>query len=657
MIAYQYIIRSIDTPSLSYNVTPYNIRESMDIVTEMEEDNMFFRKKLKSGIVLADIKADGCNDYTNILKDIEENHSDEIFSMNVYLNDILKYSWLFTYKDIDFDDDRKVGSIKLTPYDNYQKIFDVWETEVNILDADKTNIYDNYYSSLEFYATTESTPIANEGWKLYYHADDLDTSLSVTDLYIYAREYCITSINTDLYNKGFDYINPVSDGFRYFVRDYDYENYTAPADADINIIMSVRATPTMYQVHCTETGKPIVWDSDLNPISGWNYVPSQQSTLYYDGEWHYSIRIYIKESHYDFEQFAIEQIVHRQAIELRTAIDYILNECGLDYTCKSTFLFSDVLPSVKPAWIQAILDERSTYNYITRDYNELSNIYLIEKSDYKRPLVSDPATISKLKLSDLLADLNMIFLGCLRWEIDVDGYLRIEHIRYFNSGLGIDLSSTRSTSEKQMSDNYVFSTDIIYNTRQKYKYTENVPQREVFKPYEAGSTDFNELQIVYNTPVIGTKENKDESQLNILITDCEYVTQHVGTSSDDGIMIVACDETNGDMYINYDIGYFSGSPVRNGRLSPANLFNNYGRDYRYRLTGVINDQQETFNSIRPDKEGEKMKVILASDPTPNLRIKTDLGYGIIKDLTKNIYTGKSELTLQYDNLDYYELTY
>jgi hypothetical protein len=654
---FTYKIESITgSPTLVYWVTPMS-QHDIETSTEMEDDSFIYRGKMKGNIIIADDIKAGTSYYTDVLKVIESTRPDDVFKFTIFNNTTVVFYGLFTSYDVEYDDNWLRGTIKIEPYDQYQEIFDVWENEVNILGATKTKVMSNYYSRLGiFFSDTASAP-ADEYWKAY-HTETMAAWSILPAIYLYAREYVKTDKYINLFADGFNITNMSSvDGYSIFARYYDdIPNYTAPATADIRVLI---LNDQDYIMGRDDT-KSDVWNIDLSPIAGWNVVPADESSIISidpeSGDY-YKVRIYIKDTHYDFEKFNIKTIIHRQGVHLKTAIDYMFDQWGLDFTCKSTFLFNDAVPSVCPLWIQQVLNERSYYNYITQDTSQINNLYLIEKTDYKNPYASEAATTNNIKLSELMDDLKYMFFEDLDWYIDPEGYFRIEHVIFFNSGLGMDLRSTRTINQTEEDEGFNYFTGFTPNIRDKYKYeTGKTPQKEIYKPYEAGYSDFTTLTIKYsNVPVVGKKENKVEKQLSFLITDAAYVTEQVEKVSNDGTMIVACDETSGKMYISEDIGAFSGEELKNARLSMANIFTTYGKYYRYRLTGTVNDIVYTFLTIRPNKEMDEFEFVTAEPIDEGKRIATDYGYGIIKNVTRKISTGNNKVTLMFDNQTYTDL--
>lgn len=617
-----FYIRNISGETINRQIFPEN-EHNFVIEKSKEEDHQFYRDKFNGDLVLSG------NDY-EFFKDIEQYDNREKWGFYWYKNEIEIYKGYFIYTDIEFNDTRKICKLLNTnPFDDYSDIFENWEEEINILNADKSFILDNYKAKLEFEIRIQKYFIPKHKWLLYRSVTIVGEE--TWTIHIYAREIVKTPSVVDLTDDGFEVIE-YYDNYIKYARHFTV-NYTAPLDEEI-VVIAIDEDKNI-KAHYAYDDSVIVYDSDLNAINDWYRLENKGYVLRHirvpGSAFKYNVLVYIKNTIYDGSTINVYEIDHTNAINFKTSINYILNKIGFDGECKSTFLFNDAYTDDAPQSIKNYYDTHPTYNYYSEEKNKLNGLYLIEKTDFKNPFANQAATIGLLKLKDLIEDLKILFP--IDWEIDEDGNFRIEHIIWFNKDYSLDLTNSN------------------YNIPNSYKYSnEKILNRESFKPYEAGNNDFLESEIEYiNVPLISNDENKIEKQLSILIVDIKYIKDNLNKISNNGFVLVQCEDNGvGDMTIQSEIGIKSGLNYQNNHLSFGNLLPKYWLDNRCRTRGYVNGVLTIFNSIIPLKEQEEITIKSNENIDPQKRIKTEMGEGIVEKMQYKPSINEYKINLIYE---------
>ena len=270
-------------------------------------------------------------------------------------------------------------------------------------------------------------------------------------------------------------------------------------------------------------------------------------------------------------------------------------------------------------------------------------------TDVIRPNVSGNQTVLMMTLEDLLNNLSKMFNGL--YTIDSDGYIRFEHIEYFNS-LG-----------SAMSD------DLI--EVKKYSLTRGTPQAKRFEyghTYFYNGTKIHAFGVGYQ--IFGLNDGQFDKEEIIKIEDCatDFVTA-----------LKMSDPTwvGGTWPVNDDKKYFiSVGAILNGTTPPNTtticltayhlgwdyLLNNYHKDDipystlynppepvrngRSPASDVIDEVQSvTPNSFAPDVEIEDL--VITNCCTPSIEygdyLPTSLGNLIITEYRYNIFTNAATI--------------
>lgn len=278
------------------------------------------------------------------------------------------------------------------------------------------------------------------------------------------------------------------------------------------------------------------------------------------------------------------------------------------------------------------------YNhYVTGQRSKVDNLVLFQKSDVKRPNGSGNASISNITLEKLVKDICNLFQ--LKWDIDEDGNFIIEHVSFFQKGVGLNLVGR-------------FDERLRYGKR-KYSYDiDNMPRREVFQvmddKYQYG--DFKGVPIIYSNSCVGKGEKEDKDWIvESILTDVAFVLNNPSSDSqivsDDGFVLIACDA-------NYNI--ISEAPILGGNtlnnsLSWGRLHVDYWRHERIFNRFSMNNVQTNALSVIPTKKGVKLDVTLCCGEVfdPENKVLSELGEGIVSEASFDLYKENLSLTLLY----------
>lgn len=221
-------------------------------------------------------------------------------------------------------------------------------------------------------------------------------------------------------------------------------------------------------------------------------------------------------------------------------------------------------------------------NYVTGTTNKLNNLRLLRVSDFATNYAqTDMVDIfSEISLRELLEAISMILN--VRWVIDSDSYLRIEHISWFSLGSGV--SAITGYSGLLNKGKYAFEFE-----------KQNIPFKEEWKFTYAGYKDFLGLPIKYSSQC-ANQSLTTTYQVPKLSTDVKHIRDHANEYSDfNSFVLMACDADN---FILDEAGVLTGEVFENGHLSLANVHHNYHQDNRYLPAGEMNGSPTTFTNTR-----------------------------------------------------------
>ncbi len=272
-------------------------------------------------------------------------------------------------------------------------------------------------------------------------------------------------------------------------------------------------------------------------------------------------------------------------------IEYLLQEIAPAATLTSWFLNNETSP---------VLGGTNQYRYLT----------IAQKSDIRRPLATNPATVGMMSFNEMMDILRMYNLY---WTFD-GSVLRVEHYDYWEGEEGLDL---RTQAISQGANKYSYSKD-------------DMPKYEKFAFMESGDGNYFQHVISYNSPCVNN-DVTDEFRVNVT-TDLSYIIacsadpDLVGNISDDGWVILASYDDGVDYQVYYGTAYASPYATYNYVNSWAYLLRAFFMHGRVMMSGFIQGIAYDFISERKTKQQPIGAIVCYEDAyNPVDYITTELG--------------------------------
>lgn len=288
--------------------------------------------------------------------------------------------------------------------------------------------------------------------------------------------------------------------------------------------------------------------------------------------------------------------------------------CGLVSGFRSDF-FEINAPGDTPGFV-------SGTNYVTGAASQVNNIRVQQISAYLTVISDSVQEIySDLSLKDLLDALKTMF-NC-KWFVDSAGYVRMEHISWFNRTVAID-STTGAQNIR------------LNKSRKQFKFDNlEIPVRETFTFVYQGYKDFIGKDIKYNSPCVNLRKTVSHS-VPKFSTDLQHIRDRANDLKDfNSFLLLACDV---DDAVLTEAGLLTTEDQLNGHLSWANLHYNYHRYDRWLASGNMNEVEESFLSTKKTKRQVPIlytgECCVEIEPMTDL-VTTELGDGQIDKLTKD----------------------
>ena len=231
-------------------------------------------------------------------------------------------------------------------------------------------------------------------------------------------------------------------------------------------------------------------------------------------------------------------------------------------------------------------------NYVTGQATQTEGLVLFQKTDVIDPDAAQPAIRGEMTFKEMMVLLGLLYQ--VLWDIDDEGYLRIEHYVYWNSQLGLDLTTTNEVVES-----------LIYDAL-----NDEVPNVERATFEEAQGSDFIGKGIVYSGPCVTAigESGEIEYTAKAVTTDVNMILSDPTSVSRKGFVLIACTYNGSEYDAIIDQGAITGDFIANAPLSWANLQRDFWTWNRYLPTGNMNGQDVTFDGFRPTKEQEEITV-------------------------------------------------
>jgi hypothetical protein len=251
---------------------------------------------------------------------------------------------------------------------------------------------------------------------------------------------------------------------------------------------------------------------------------------------------------------------------------------------------------------------------------EAHNLLIWQKSDIKRPLSAQAASIGNMTIKQALEIVGVF--NC-SYKLESGNILRIEHISYFED---------EETEGEDMTTTYPSRV----NNRNTYNYQDNeLVKFDKFSWMDVvQDVDFKGEDIQY---LNDCSENVRTYSFSRISTAMGEILENANNFSDDGFVLASAVLVDGDYIVISDRGKISNQPKLNAPLSFANLHFNYWRYERPFSEGIMNGITTQFITTKKTKQQGVINLPINPDDffTYNFRqlIKTGLGWGMPTNIT------------------------
>lgn len=275
----------------------------------------------------------------------------------------------------------------------------------------------------------------------------------------------------------------------------------------------------------------------------------------------------------------------------------------------------------------------------TAAQEKLANVLVFQMSDVKRSNASNNATQGLMSFEEFFKFCAMLDV----FPSIIAGVLRLEHISYYENK-PIVLNLTVDPYRRW--------------TKRSNKYSYNKGDNPKYEKFKWGVDTNNPLfnapyPITYPDPCADKENDTVEHIAERFVTDIQTVLDSPDLFPDDGFVVVAAIEFDGDLYADTEFGAIQTTvELLNGHLSLPNILDKYWRNYAYQSTGYLNRNLVTFESVRPNKRGVPITVpnwccedFIDFDPAT--LVTTGLGNGEVEKVTYSVKSGTATFELIY----------
>lgn len=247
-----------------------------------------------------------------------------------------------------------------------------------------------------------------------------------------------------------------------------------------------------------------------------------------------------------------------------TLSDFFTNLLGVSYmntglTPKSTILWNDALPAVKPPNIDAYITANPTNDYVIQSA-AIWNQIVLANADSLTTAKQTIHEISFKDIADILKTKMRIF-----WYIDSGGFVRFEHERYFaDFASQIDVTALTTYKPEVDKKQYIYEKADIYN-------------QILHKESNEANPDWIAYPVQYD--LIKTTPNTVTVTPPSLSTDAKNIADNPGTADGSGYMLLQCASMAGVPLVEVTASVFTPADFYpNTYLSWSWLIKNY---YKY----------------------------------------------------------------------------
>ncbi len=474
----------------------------------------------------------------------------------------LDFRRVFNAPDCVVNAERCTVTFEVQPYDTYRCILENGEPEVNVLDiADTESVDIDYTNNFEFVDCADTDPSGvilpwTAGFPNYggCQAPDVDAVAALGGSFI--QTGCI------IFGEGW----------------IPYETTVYAVDIGGNLVQVTQKYFREFKLTLDVGGVPNAPDGtgwiDVGPVS-----PTIDGTRtkwvrrpfdgYYDT---YDYTLVIPCTNTVVAKIIIPgtTITYDRCRSFADVLDYVAKEtCGQVVGIRSDFF------NINPVGDSP--DYVAGENYVTEAANQLNDLLVLQKSDFLTPDSSNAATKGLITFKNLIADVCTLFN--MGWYIDADGYLRIEHRKYFEAYQlqnSIDLTGERANNGQRL-----------------YEYDKtNLPQKETWAWMDEVSDDFNGYPITYDPNCTDETQADKSYRIENFTTDVDYMQAGPSEISSEGFVLIARSGTDAIQATSP----VSGLVINNGPLAQVTLQPAYYKWGRVLIDGVMNGDATAFDS-------------------------------------------------------------
>lgn len=266
------------------------------------------------------------------------------------------------------------------------------------------------------------------------------------------------------------------------------------------------------------------------------------------------------------------------------------------------------------------INEDGTYpsgTVYTEALSNLQSVIIWQKSDVKRPDATENATQGAWTYAKLLSSLREQFN--VRWRLSGSTF-RIEHVSYFTSTNGLDL--TAGAYAGRITGFHAYSVD-----------QNEVGKTERWFFMEDTTVPFSGTPIYYSNCVPYDAPEEIPHDMGQVNNDIGYIQASPDRVSDEGFVFGACYENtvSGTYHMVTENSATGFGAIINGHLSIPNLLDVYHRHERPLPSGTLNGSAVTFESTQRKRRQVDLSILMSNSAflswDESQLMKTQMGWG------------------------------
>lgn len=563
------------------DITAYTVYQSLNFTDYRDDKTGIYRKVLDTDLVFVGAA------YDSIIADLDLGECD--IAIDIRYNNVTKYTGNIKLNTSQTTINRLECTVtaKLDPSDSYTCFVKEYDQEINILTGTTKYSVKPFFGTIQIQTVVEPAPATPATWPLS------SPRTASSSFYTSAQGWTVikneingaTQVTSILYRAETNIITT-------YAREFVAGSTTPPGDGWISVSGGfARRISRVYSA-----AKSQILDPDPNKI----------------------VQVYdVQGLSEDFTAVPIPNAVRLDDI-LVTFVP-----CSLTVVSDFFGINADSTAPTNTPYTEALAN--------------LQDYLLVQKSDVKRPTASNIATSGKTSYKKLMEALQV--MHNVRYRIE-GSELRIEHVSYFTSSAGLDL-----TAEP-------YATYIDGKTQTSYDNTD-AAKSEMWRWMETVSPMFTCVPIRYDEECL-LSDAQDELPYTAedMNSDVLYIQGNPDRVDDRGFVPIAAHRNGSDYYLIQETNVVDGNLYPNSHLAWGNLLEHYHTYERLYSTGTLNGVATTFDSARRRMVGEPIDIILSNASYWNVYsagdlIETALGVGEVTRGQYETLTCKLSLNIRY----------